>query len=226
MGKAIEMLEAVTTGNTARTKELLQSDPALANAKSPTGDSAFLLSVYYGRKEVSELLLAHGAQLNAYEAAAAGRIDQVRASLREDPSRIRAYSHDGFTLLHLAAFFGHRELAEFLLAEGADINAVSKNQTFARGVTPLHSALAASQTALATLLIDKDADLTARDADGNTPLHSAAFHGNIPIVQLLLAKKAEVNSRNTAGSTPVAMASQNQRQETVDLLRQRGGLDQ
>jgi len=226
MGKAIEMLEAVTTGNMAVAQELLQSDPALANAKSPTGDSAFLLSVYYGRKEISELLLAHGAQLNPYEAAAAGRIDQVRASLREDPNRIRGYSHDGFTLLHLAAFFGHRELAEVLLAEGADINAVSKNQTFGRGVTPLHSALAANQTALATLLIDKDAGLTVRDADGNTPLHGAAFHGNTAVVQLLLAKKAEVNSRNKAGSTPLAMASQSKREETVDLLRQHGGLDQ
>jgi ankyrin repeat protein len=91
MGKAVEMLEAVTTGNTERTRELLQSDPALANAKSPTGDSAFLLSVYYGRKEISELLLSHGAQLNPFEAAAAGRIDPVRANLRKDPSLIRSY---------------------------------------------------------------------------------------------------------------------------------------
>jgi uncharacterized protein len=225
MGKAMEMLEAVTTGNTERARELLQSDPTLANAKSPTGDSAFLLSVYYGRKEISELLLAHGAQLNPFEAAAAGRAEPVRASLRKDPSLIRAYSHDGFTLLHLAAFFGHRELAELLLAEGANINAVSKNQTFARNVTPLHSALASRRTAVATLLIEKGADVNVRDAEGNTPLHSAAFHGDVPLVQLLLAKGAEVNGSNSVGSTPLALANQNKQQETVNLLRQSGGME-
>jgi uncharacterized protein len=225
MGKAVEMLEAVTTGNTERARELLQSDPALANAKSPTGDSAFLLSVYYGRKEISELLLTHGARLNPFEAAAAGQAESLRTTLRNDPSLIRGYSHDGFTLLHLAAFFGHSELAEFLLAEGGDINAVSKNQTFARGVTPLHSALASRRTAVATLLIEKGADVNVRDAEGNTPLHSAAFHGNLPLVRLLLAKGAEVNSPNNAGNTPLAMASQNKQQETVDPLRQSGGTE-
>jgi uncharacterized protein len=225
MGRAVEMLEAVTTGNTERARELLQSDPALANTKSPTGDSAFLLSVYYGRKEISELLLTHGARLNPFEAAAAGQIDSVRSSLRNDPSLIRSYSHDGFTLLHLAAFFGQRELAELFLANGADINAVSKNQTFARNVTPLHSALASRRAAVAILLIEKGADVKVRDAEGNTPLHSAAFHGDVPLVQLLLAKGAEINSPNSAGSTPLALASQNKQQETINMLRNSGGME-
>jgi ankyrin repeat protein len=226
MGQALVMLEAVTAGNRERVRELLQSDPTLANAKSPTGDSAFLLSVYYGRKEIAELLLAHGAELNPFEAAAAGRMEQVRASLREHPALITAYSHDGFTLLHAAAFFGHQELAEFLLAQGADRNAVAKNRTFARGITPLHSALAGRHTALAEMLINKGADITAVDAEGNTPLHGAAFHGNAALVRLLLAKRADVNSRRHDGATPLALAIENNRQETIELLRQHGGLEQ
>ena len=40
---------------------------------------------------------------------------------------LNAYSYDGWTPLHLAAFFGQRAAVERLMAAGADLNAVSRN---------------------------------------------------------------------------------------------------
>ena len=53
----------------------------------------------------------------------------------------------GFTPLHQAVFFGHKEIVEFLIAEGADVNA--KNNA---GSTPLYLAQGKRHHAIAELL--------------------------------------------------------------------------
>ena len=63
---------------------------------------------------------------------------------------MNAFSDDGWTPLHLAAFFGHPKIAELLLAHAADVAARSRN---ANGNTPLHAALAANQKMVAGLLM-------------------------------------------------------------------------
>ena len=51
---------------------------------------------------------------------------------------------DGFTPLHLAAFFGRLEAAALLVDRGADLEAPSRNPRFP-SVRPLHSAIAGGQ---------------------------------------------------------------------------------
>ncbi len=58
----------------------------------------------------------------------------------------------GFTPLHQAVFFGHREIVEFLIAEGADVNA--KNNA---GSTPLYLAKGKGHHAIAELLVQHGA---------------------------------------------------------------------
>lgn len=43
--------------------------------------------------------------------------------------------YNGWTPLHLASYFGHRPVVEYLLSRNADVNAVNEN-----GDTPLHKA--------------------------------------------------------------------------------------
>jgi len=83
MSANLDLLEAVKAGDVERVKALLEPDPALVNARDDSGNSAVLLAVYYGRKNVVELLLSYKPHMNLFEASAAGDLQRVTALLRE-----------------------------------------------------------------------------------------------------------------------------------------------
>jgi uncharacterized protein len=212
-------LEAVKAGELARVQELLAAEPSLANARTETGASALLLSIYFGCASVRDLLLACGAKLDIHEAAAAGRVDRVAALLARDSGLVNAYAPDGFTPLGLAAFFGHPEVVDLLLKHGADVNAVSRNAT---GYTALTGAVARGDAEIVAALLTHGARTDHRYAQGYTALGEAAASGKTKIVQLLLAHGADVNARTDAAQTPLALAQEKGHREVVALLRQHG----
>jgi ankyrin repeat protein len=185
-----EIFAAVGRGDAARVDALLEADPGLVNARNERGDSVLLTAVYTGRRNVFDLLLARGAGVSLHEAAALGNLDRARAHLEADPQSISAHSHDGWTPLHLAAFFGHRDLAAFLLDRGADVNARSTSETFARSNTPLHAAAANKQVEVGRLLVERGADVNAKDGHGFTPLALAANSKSDLLMLLLLEQGA------------------------------------
>jgi ankyrin repeat protein len=219
----IEFLEAVKAGNAVRVRELLDANPALLRARTESGESALLLSVYYGKHDVRDVLLERGVPLDVFEASAAGVRRRVEELAGGDAALIRAFSHDGFTPLHLAAFFGHIPVVEYLLAHGAPVNEVSQNPSALR---PLHSAVAHRQPQVALeisrALIAAGAEVNATQQGGWAPLHAAAVHGNLPLVRLLLKAGADPGAKNDAGQTPSALAQTKHHKDVIALLRERG----
>jgi ankyrin repeat protein len=69
----------------------------------------------------------------------------------------------GATLLMMAAFDGHREMAEFLIDSGADVN--GENSI---GWTALMNALSKGNLEIAQLLIDRGADIDKPTTRGST----------------------------------------------------------
>ena len=184
-----EMLDAVKNKDISKITDLLDRTPALVTVPTESEDTPLLLSVYYGAQEITELLLSRGAHVSLYEAAAIGQTERVREILEEKPERLNAYSHDGWTALHLAAFFGHSETVEQLLGLGADWTLFSQN---AMGNQPLHAALAARRHDAAKVLLEKHgADINTPDKNGWTPLHLASANGDTVLVEELL-KRGEV----------------------------------
>jgi len=84
------------------------------------------------------------------------------------------------TPLHEAATYGHKEVAELLIAKGADVNAKDDD-----GVTPLFDAALLGHTAIAELLIEKGADVNAKDMGGKTALDKAIINDETKIADLL-----------------------------------------
>lgn len=177
--------------------------------------SELLQAVYRGDERAIERILAAEPELDLFEAAAVGDAEAVRDWVTHEHSAINAYSDDGFTALHLAAFFGHREVARLLLNNGADSEAISNNEMGAR---PLHSAAVSRDTGVAFLLIEHGAEVNSRQQGGWTPLHAAAHNGDVGLVSALVSAGAEVDAVDDQGLTPADLAREKGHDDVLALL--------
>jgi ankyrin repeat protein len=200
-------LEAVRSG--------LAADGGLLNATNEAGQGAFLLAKYYRQEAMAVYLLEQGATLNFFDQCVAGQTAPVMAQIAEHPDLLESYSTDGWTPLHLAAFFGAHELAEALLAKGAQIDIRSTNNM---QNTPLHAAVAGRRNAMVKFLLERGADADARQAGGWSPLQGAAQNGDREMVETLIANGAHINARSDNNQCALDMALMRGHQEIADLL--------
>jgi len=107
------------------------------------------------------------------------------------------------TPLHYSAIGGFKDIADLLIAHGADVNATDKN-----GHTPLYEAMnqVPWHKDLAALLLAHGADPNISDSAGETPLHEAAGWIRSDKVEFLLGYKVDVNAREKNGDTPLYVA--------------------
>lgn len=170
--------------------------------------SDLLGAVYAGDEQRVAALLAKDPELDVFEAAALGRTERVAELLDAQPDLVAAWAGDGFTPLHLAAFFRNPGTARLLVERGAPVDPVARHEQLR--VTPLQSAVAAGQAGTAALLLDHGADPNARQEGRGrfTPLHSAAANGDEAIVDLLLARGADPASAADDGRTAADFASE------------------
>ena len=210
-----EFIDVCKSGDLERVRQLLAEDPALAGARAPEGETPVIAALYRGHAAVVELLLAAGAPLDIYAGAALGRRKVVEERLAASPQSIDSRLYDGWTPLHLAAFFGEVVVLQHLLAQGADVNAISTNSI---ANTPLHAAVAGGRVEAALALIDAGADVNARDGGGHTPFHIAAEGGYVPIVEALLRHNADPHAVDAEDRTPLARAAARNHSAVVDLI--------
>jgi uncharacterized protein len=166
------LMESAKSGDLRKVREALSENFLLASQRLPNGESPLMAALYRGHYEVVEALVAAGAEVDVFAAAATGRIDDLRRTA--DDVSVASYAYDGWTPLHLAAFFGHLELVEYLLKAGAAVGAASRNSM---SNTPLHAAVAGRHTDVALALLKAGADPAAVDAGGYTPLEIARQNG-------------------------------------------------
>jgi ankyrin repeat protein len=211
--------ESVKAGDMAGVRMALAEDPSLLNEKNQAGQTAILLSKYYGRPEITAHLLSLNAELDVFTAAAVGDAEILLREVDRNPALLASHSSDGWTPLHLASFFGHRELALQLIERGAEVDARSTN---AMKNTPLHAAAAGRKLELVKLLLDEKADVKARQEGGWTALHAAAQNGDRDIVEMLVAHGADLQARADNNQSALDLALQEGRQDVAALLDELG----
>jgi ankyrin repeat protein len=220
----VAFFEAIRNGNDTAVDTAVSSDAALLHARDAGGFSPVLSAAYAGHAKMAARLAAYAVRtpdgLDVFDAAAVGNVEVVRTLLSSDRASVDDRGPDGYTALHLAAYYGQMEVARLLLGRGADPNAVALNES---RVTPLHCAVAAKHRDTASLLLALGASSNAVRHGGWTPLHVAARNGDEAIVDMLVLRGADPTRANDDGKTAVDLAEENGHAALAKLLRTQAG---
>ncbi len=176
----------------------------------------------------------------------------VEDLLRSWPAMANAMNTSGMTSLMAAAGTGHRDLAERLIAAGADVNlrndGCGKPSGPPVGYPPLHWATQKGSPGVLELLLASGADANAAVESGITPLHWAAAAAAADLAELLIAGGANIHAQTTgdllvprakqegqtkapgnvivsAGVTPLRVAREGNYQAVESLLRSKGAAE-
>lgn len=168
-------------GVTLGTIQGLIAAGAAVDARGNDGETPLYIAVFNGRLDVSQLLLAGGADVNG-----------ANGPLKE-------------TTLHAAARLGHESLLSLLVKRGAELNRKNSRQE-----TPLFAAARAGRHDTACQLLEAGANATIGNEDGKIPLYAASEAGFKHVVLVLKADnghlryaKAEADAELRARPMPV-----------------------
>ena len=200
--KATPLLFAVREGHFATVERLLRgnTDSDHVNWKDEYGQNAVHHCVRNGSLEVFNLLMSNG-------------------------GKVSSENSFGWQPLHIAIAYGHPELVERLLQQGANIeeklgsSSIKREQTHkivedgywaeARwpypGSRPLHLACEYSHEVIAEDLISRGAKLETSCSEGWQPLHHAAYFGSCALVSTLLNGGVNPHSATNEGKTAYAL---------------------
>lgn len=159
--------------------------------------------------------LAFGDEIE--EAIEFGDLQEVKEMAQADPHFVNSKVIYGETPLILAATYGQRDIAEWLLNNHADIEAGDSN-----GATALDWASGRSHENVVALLLERGAKVNAKTEDDFTALESASMSGDKEVVELLLDHGADVNARGDEGMTPLLRAACTKSTDVVELLLAHG----
>jgi ankyrin repeat protein len=152
------------------------------------------------------------------DAAAKGDMAKVQTLLSKNPGLIKAQEKDfGRSALMRAVEGGFRDMAEYLITAGAEVNAKDKD-----AMTALTYAAMWNHREIVLLLITRGADINAQDSMAMTPLIYAASNGHQATVELLLAKGADVRVKAKDGKTALKWAEEGGYKDMAELLRRHG----
>lgn len=180
------------------------------------------MAAYRGNKEIVEMLIKAGADVNAQGgeygtalqiAAARGDEDIVKLLVKNKASAlVDSQARDGSLLLHAAVASGNLEILKNILSGVIDDAGKFLGKKDASGQTPFLLAATSADLripeTLYSFMEDPSSAIEERDIDGRTPLHLAVEGQNTKTVQWLLDKGAKADIADFGNTTPIQLASE------------------
>ena len=186
------MLAATNSNDAALVKKILDSGQAPDAAVSGQGLTPLLSAANYGHCDVIETLIDNGASVHKpssdgvspiWAASKQGHVRAVETLLRRGANAKDEAT--GFSALLIASIEGHADVAEKLVAAGAEVD---KPKTDG-GFTPLYVAAQEGHVWVVDKLLKGGATVDKTSPQGVTPLLMAISRGHAPVVDRLLGAR-------------------------------------
>jgi ankyrin repeat protein len=171
------------------------------NALDPRGNPMLIVAIRDKSMKVTDLLLANPATNvnltnksgeNALMLAAFdGQLPLVKSLVIQNKA---AVNKPGWAPIHYAATNGHLEITQFLMASGAQVNALSPSET-----TPLMMSIGSGNDQLIKYLLDNGADLRLRNHEGYTAIDVAQLFGKDDIRDGLMSRWVKLYNQQYPG---------------------------
>jgi hypothetical protein len=168
------IFELIDSGDAAAVREAIAAQPDVVSQHDEQGLSVVMRAAYRGG-EVFDVVRSANPPLEPFDRIVVGESSGL--------PRPDAWTPDGFTPLHIAAFANNVDAARELLDAGADPNVIA-TASFAR-VTPLGTCAFAGAGDVARVLLDHGADPTIAEDGVFTPLDAAVESGNDEVARVL-----------------------------------------
>ncbi|CAG9767993.1 unnamed protein product [Ceutorhynchus assimilis] len=182
---------AATNGHLTIASLLLKYNPDI-NYINNENLSILHLAAKNGHSEIIKLLISNNADITTnsttplHLASLYCHSEAVKVLLKHESINIDAQiENEDFTPLHLAARYGSEEIANILLDNGANIDAVTINQS-----TALHLSALYNRIEVAKILLQRHANVNVLDKCNASPLLLAAARGYEDLVKVLLEYNA------------------------------------
>lgn len=208
-------------GNEAMVRALISTGICTVNSLKDSYSAPLHLASKHGEGAVVQLLVDHGAQVDAQDSAgntplhkACEHGSKAAAQLLvNNGAQIDRRDFNSSTPLHKACQGGYKDIAQLLVDNGAQS---SLQDLF--GYAPLHHACEGGHEAIVKMLLDHGAQVSPQDSVGYVPLHNACEGGHEAIVQMLLDHGAQVSPQDSRNKTPLHQACLGNHEGTVKLL--------
>ena len=204
---------AVAGGHYKVVTRLLSENHSALNCHDYSGRTPLHEAVRKNDSTIVNILLDKHPQMVKYKCKHWQEVDKTLVKFEELAEYNADVCHCGYTPLHLAARYGHLEVAILLIKKGARLD-----ERDCTGATPVHVAACHNHANLI------GGNLNVKTSNGSTPLHSAAACGAVEIIDYLLYKKASLTATDNYGLTALHYSIHNIRfRSLVDLIAPRKG---
>lgn len=215
-----DVFEYIKQGDLQSLTRSIREHPEILGVTNSDSMTPLLFAMYLGKAEVAMAMYKVPFAFTIHEKAVMNDLEGVEEMLDADTALLDSYSGDGWTALHLAAFFGNKDVEQILLTRGAQIDIPSRSKA-SFGNSPLQAAAAMGQSEIVRLLLDNGANPNFVQQPGLlTPLHIAASRKDIEIVRLLVERGASIESVSADGRKPADIADERQNHEIARYLRE------
>jgi hypothetical protein len=188
-GQIADFAKAAKFDDVSEVQSLMKTGVS-PNTLDPNGNPMLILAIRDKSLKVTDLLISNPAtdvnlsnksgENSLMLASIDGELPIVEALVLKKKANV---NKPGWTPLHYACSTGKLSVAEFLIANGAQINALSPSET-----TPLMMAVSSGNDLLIKLLLDKGADLRIRNHEGFSAIDVAELFNKTEIRDGLISR--------------------------------------